>query len=253
MAKQTKVISPLKKKKPKVKTARARASVKLPKQTQTKTRGLSSELVHLSSEIKRINQRIVELEKRGFTGTPAYNLIVVAKYGKENIITEKKGGKKTPTSPQGTKGGGLKIRTDVKNMTPEEIKAVEKLIKEFTKTPSTITEIKKEKQKVVNYYKQVDPKEELTMADITDDELKQYLDDVNAISADAIAKAFYLENEGFSDLYYRSVAGEKYEDLKQEAINALIHLRRTEGFSGDNEPYDEDIINLFYRGGYDGI
>lgn len=218
-----------------------------------KIRGLTSRQVHLASEIKRINQRIVELEKRGFTGTPAYNLIVVAKYGKENIIAEKKGGKKTPTAPQGTKGGGLKIRTDVKNMTSEEIKAVEKLIKEFTKTPSTITEIKKEKQKVVEYYKQVDPKEELTMADITDDELKQYLDDVNAISAEAIAKAFYLENEGFSDLYYRAVAGEKYEDLKQEAINALIHVRRTEGFSADNEPFDEDIINLFYSGGYDGI
>ena len=235
------------------KTKTRKTKIKRVSNKSTQTRGLSSELVHLSSEIKRINQRIVELEKRGFTGTTAYNLIVVAKYGKEDIIREKTGGKKTPTAPQGTKGGGLKIRTDVKNMTPEEIRAVEKLIKEFEKTPSTITEIKKEKRKVLEYYKQVDPKEELTMSDITDDELKQYLDDVNAISADAIAKAFYLENEGFSDLYYRSVAGEKYEDLKQEAINALVHLRRTEGFSADNEPYDEDIINLFYSGGYDGI
>ena len=63
-----------------------------------------------------------------------------------------------------------------------------------------------------------------------------------------IQKAFYTKEYGFSDLYYRSEAGEKYADLKQEAINALIHLKRTEGFSADNEPFDEDIIRLFYTG-----
>lgn len=246
-----KIKSPLKKRKPKVKTARSRVSVKLPKQPQPNPRALSSDLVHLSSEIKRINQRIVELEKRGFIGTPAYSKIVTAKYGRENIITTKKGGVKTPTAKQGTRAGGLKIRTDVKNMSESEIKAVKRLIKEFTDTPSTISELKKEKSKVVEYYNKYDPKEEITINDVTDEMLSDYLEDVESISADAIQKAFYTKEYGFSDLYYRSEAGEKYADLKQEVINALIHLKRTEGFSADNEPYDEDIIRLFYKGDFE--
>lgn len=229
------------------KTKIKRVSIKSNK-SPTNTRALSSDLVHLSSEIKRINQRIVELEKRGFTGTPAYTKIVTAKYGRENIITTKKRGVKTPTAKQGTTGGGLKIRTDVKNMSESEIKAVKRLIKEFTASPSTITELKKEKSKVVEYYNKYDPKEELTLNDVTDEMLSDYLEDVESVSADSIQKAFYTKEYGFSDLYYRSEAGEKYADLKREAINALVRLKRTEGFSADNEPYDEDLIRLFYTG-----
>jgi len=210
-----------------------------------KVRGLTTRQVHLASEIKRINQRIVELEKRGYTGTQAYRKIVSAKYGNENIITTKKGGVKTPTS-KSTAGGGLKIRTDVKNMTEEEMQAVESLIKDFTSTPSTISEIKKATQNVKDYYRE---EENETFADdeITDEMIQEYLDDVEDVTADAIAKAFYSKEYGFSDMYIRSLNGEKYADLKQEVINKLIYQKRFGEWQKDeNAPYDEDVINMFY-------
>jgi len=210
-----------------------------------KVRGLTTRQVHLSSEIKRINQRIVELEKRGYTGTQAYRKIVSAKYGNENIITTKKGGVKTPTS-KSTTGGGLKIRTDVKNMTEEEMKAVESLIKDFTSTPSTISEIKKATQNVKDYYRE-EENETFEDDEITDEMIQEYLDDVEDVTADAIAKAFYTQEYGFSDMYIRSLNGEKYADLKQEVINKLIYQKRFGEWQKDeNAPYDEDLINMFY-------
>lgn len=212
-----------------------------------KPRGLTSKQVHLASEIKKINERINQLEKKGYTGTPAYSKIVTAKYGEQNIITTKKAGVKTPTAKQGTKGGGLKIRTDVKNMSEDELKAVENLIKEFQGVPSTITEIKKSKSDLLDYYKKYSPDDDITEDDITDDMLQQYLEDIEVVSSEAIAKAFYTKEWGFSDLYYRSEAGEKYQDLKKEVINELVNVYRTQGFTGDLEPYDKDIIQLFYK------
>ncbi len=210
-----------------------------------KVRGLTTRQVHLASEIKRINQRIVELEKRGYTGTQAYRKIVSAKYGKENIITTKKAGVKTPTS-KSTAGGGLKIRTDVKNMTEEEMQAVESLIKDFTSVPSTISEIKKATQNVKDYYRE-EENEEYEDEEITDEMIQQYLDDVEDVTADAIAKAFYTQEYGFSDMYIRSLNGEKYADLKQEVINKLVYQKRFGAWETDeNKPYDADIIDLFY-------
>ena len=210
-----------------------------------KVRGLTTQQTHLASEIKRINQRIVELEKRGYTGTQAYRKIVSAKYGKENIITTKQAGVKTPTS-KGTAGGGLKIRTDVKNMTQAETQAVEQLIKDFTSVPSTITEIKKVTKDIQQYYKeeeQIDYKED----EITDEMIQEYLDDVDDVTADAIATAFYTKEYGFSDMYIRSLNGEKYADLKQEVINKLVFQKRFGKWQKDeNAPYDEDLINIFY-------
>ena len=210
-----------------------------------KVRGLTTRQVHLASEIKRINQRIVELEKRGYTGTQAYRKIVSAKYGKENIITTKQAGVKTPTS-KSTAGGGLKIRTDVKNMTESEMVAVEQLIKDFSAVPSTITEIKKATQNVKDYYKE---EEQLDYKDdeITDEMIQEYLDDVDNVTADAIATAFYTKEYGFSDMYIRSLNGEKYADLKQEVINKLVYQKRYGNWQQDeNAPYDEDVINMFY-------
>lgn len=210
-----------------------------------KVRGLTTRQVHLASEIKRINQRIVELEKRGYTGTQAYRKIVSAKYGKENIITTKQAGIRTPTS-KGTTGGGLKIRTDVKNMTEEEMQAVESLIKDFTSVPSTISEIKKATQNVKDYYRE-EENETYEDDEITDEMIQQYLDDVEDVTADAIAKAFYTQEYGFSDMYIRSLNGEKYADLKQEVINKLVYQKRFGAWETDeNKPYDADIINLFY-------
>jgi len=210
-----------------------------------KVRGLTTRQVHLASEIKRINQRIVELEKRGYTGTQAYRKIVSAKYGKENIITTKKGGVKTPTS-KSTTGGGLKIRTDVKNMTEEEMQAVESLIKDFTSVPSTISEIKKATQNVKDYYRE-EENETYDDDEITDEMIQEYLDDVEDVTADAIAKAFYTTEYGFSDMYIRSLNGEKYADLKQEVINKLVYQKRFGTWETDeNKPYDADIIDLFY-------
>jgi hypothetical protein len=210
-----------------------------------KVRGLTTQQTHLASEIKRINQRIVELEKRGYTGTQAYRKIVGAKYGKENIITTKQAGIKTPTS-KGTAGGGLKIRTDVKNMTQAETQAVEQLIKDFTSVPSTISEIKKVTKDIQQYYKeeeQIEYKEE----EITDDMIQEYLDDVDDVTADAIATAFYTKEYGFSDMYIRSLNGEKYADLKQEVINKLVFQKRFGGWQKDeNAPFDEDLLNMFY-------
>lgn len=210
-----------------------------------KVRGLTTRQVHLASEIKRINQRIVELEKRGYTGTQAYRKIVSAKYGKENIITTKKAGVKTPTS-KSTTGGGLKIRTDVKNMTEEEMQAVESLIKDFTSVPSTISEIKKATQNVKDYYREEENK---TYEDdeITDEMIQEYLDDVEDVTVDAIAKAFYTKEYGFSDMYIRSLNGEKYADLKQEVINKLVFQKRYGGWQQDEKaPFDEDLIDMFY-------
>ena len=210
-----------------------------------KVRGLTTRQVHLASEIKRINQRIVELEKRGYTGTQAYRKIVSAKYGNENIITTKKGGVKTPTS-KSTSGGGLKIRTDVKNMTEKEMQAVESLIKDFTSVPSTISEIKKATQNVKDYYR-VEENETYEDDEITDEMIQEYLDDVEDVTADAIAKAFYSTEYGFSDMYIRSLNGEKYADLKQEIINKLVYQKRFGEWQKDeNAPYDEDVINMFY-------
>lgn len=210
-----------------------------------KVRGLTTRQVHLASEIKRINERIKQLEKRGYTGTQAYRKIVSAKYGQENIITTKQAGVRTPTS-KSTTGGGLKIRTDVKNMTEEEMQAVESLIKDFTSTPSTISEIKKATKNVKEYFKEeeeIEYKEE----EITDEMIQQYLDDVEDVTADAIAKAFYTTEYGFSDMYIRSLNGEKYADLKQEVINKLVYQKRFGAWETDeNKPYDEDLINLFY-------
>lgn len=210
-----------------------------------KIRGLTTQQTHLASEIKRINQRIVELEKRGYTGTQAYRKIISAKYGKENIITTKQAGVKTPTS-KGTAGGGLKIRTDVKNMTQAETQAVEQLIKDFTSVPSTITEIKKVTKDIQQYYKeeeQLEYKED----EITDEMIQEYLDDVDDVTAQAIATAFYTKEYGFSDMYIRSLNGEKYADLKQEVINKLVYQKRFGGWQTDeNAPYDVDLINLFY-------
>lgn len=210
-----------------------------------KVRGLTTRQVHLASEIKRINQRIVELEKRGYTGTQAYRKIVSAKYGKENIITTKKAGVKTPTS-KSTTGGGLKIRTDVKNMTEEEMQAVESLIKDFMSVPSTISEIKKATQNVKDYYRE-EENETYEDDEITDEMIQEYLDDVEDVTADAIAKAFYTTEYGFSDMYVRSLNGEKYADLKQEVINKLVYQKRFGAWETDeNKPYDEDVINMFY-------
>lgn len=210
-----------------------------------KVRGLTTRQVHLASEIKRINERIKQLEKRGYTGTQAYRKIVSAKYGKENIITTKQAGVRTPTS-KSTSGGGLKIRTDVKKMTEQEMQAVEKLIKDFTSMPSTISEIKKVTQSVKEYFKN---EEDIEYKDeeITDEMIKAYMDDVEDVTTDAIAKAFYTQEYGFSDMYIRSLNGEKYEDLKQEVINKLIYQKRFGKEQEDEKaPYDEDIINLFY-------
>lgn len=210
-----------------------------------KVRGLTTRQVHLASEIKRINERIKQLEKRGYTGTQAYRKIVSAKYGKENIITTKQAGVRTPTS-KSTSGGGLKIRTDVKKMTEQEMQAVEKLIKDFTSMPSTISEIKKVTQSVKEYFKN---EEDIEYKDeeITDEMIKAYLDDVEDVTADAIAKAFYTQEYGFSDMYIRSLNGEKYADLKEEVINKLIYQKRFGKRQEDEKaPYDEDIINMFY-------
>lgn len=210
-----------------------------------KVRGLTTRQVHLASEIKRINERIKQLERRGYTGTQAYRKVVSAKYGKENIITTKQAGVRTPTS-KSTSGGGLKIRTDVKKMTEQEMQAVESLIKDFTSMPSTISEIKKITQSVKEYFKD---EEDIVYKDeeITDEMIKAYLDDVEDVTADAIAKAFYTQEYGFSDMYIRSLNGEKYADLKQEVINKLIYQKRFGKNQEDEKaPYDEDIINLFY-------
>ena len=210
-----------------------------------KVRGLTTRQVHLASEIKRINERIKQLEKRGYTGTQAYRKIVSAKYGKENIITTKQAGVRTPTS-KSTSGGGLKIRTDVKKMTEQEMQAVERLIKDFTSMPSTISEIKKITQSVKAYFKE---EENIEYKDeqITDDMIQAYLDDVEDVTADAIAKAFYTQEYGFSDMYIRSLNGEKYADLKQEVINKLVYQKRYGKEQEDEKaPYDEDVINLFY-------
>lgn len=210
-----------------------------------KVRGLTTRQVHLASEIKRINERIKQLERRGYTGTQAYRKVVSAKYGKENIITTKQAGVRTPTS-KSTSGGGLKIRTDVKKMTEQEMQAVESLIKDFTSMPSTISEIKKITQSVKEYFKEeeeIDYKDE----EITDEMIQAYMDDVEDVTADAIAKAFYTQEYGFSDMYIRSLNGEKYADLKQEVINKLIYQKRFGKNQEDEKaPYDEDIINLFY-------
>ena len=210
-----------------------------------KVRGLTTKQVHLASEIKRINQRIVELEKRGYTGTQAYRKIVSAKYGKENIITTKQAGVKTPTS-KGTTGGGLKIRTDVKKMTDSEMRAVEQLIKDFTSVPSTISEIKKITKDIKQYYKE---EEQIEYKDdqITDEMIQEYLDDVEDVTAQAIATAFYTKEYGFSDMYIRSLNGEKYADLKQEVINKLVYQKRYgQWLEDENAPFDADLINLFY-------
>lgn len=210
-----------------------------------KVRGLTTHQVHLSSEIKRINERIKQLEKRGYTGTQAYRKIVGAKYGKENIITTKQAGVRTPTS-KSTAGGGLKIRTDVKNMSEKEMQAVESLIKDFTSGPSTISEIKKATQNVKDYYRE-EENETYEDEEITDEMIQQYLDDVEDVTADAIAKAFYTKEYGFSDMYIRSLNGEKYADLKQEVINKLVYQKRFGAWETDeNKPYDADIIDLFY-------
>lgn len=210
-----------------------------------KVRGLTTRQVHLASEIKRINQRIVELEKRGYTGTQAYRKIVSAKYGKENIITTKQAGVKTPTS-KSTTGGGLKIRTDVKKMTESEMQAVEELIKDFTSVPSTISEIKKVTKEIKQYYQEEEQKV-YKDEEITDEMIQEYLEDVEDVTADAIAKAFYTQEYGFSDMYIRSLNGEEYADLKQEVINKLIFQKRFGGWEQDeNAPYDEDLINMFY-------
>lgn len=227
------------KKNPTIKTT-ARGPIK-----PLKVRGLTSKQVHLASEIKRINQRIKELEKRGYTGTQAYRKIVSAKYGRENIITTKQAGVRTPTS-KSTTGGGLKIRTDVKKMTEQEVQAVEQLIKDFTSVPSTISEIKKVTKEIKQYYKeeeQIDYKEE----QITDEMIQDYLDDVDDVTADAIAKAFYTKEYGFSDMYIRSQNGEKYADLKQEVINKLVFQKRYGEWQQDEKaPFDEDLLNMFY-------
>ncbi len=231
---------------------------------------LSAKQTRLSMSIKRINQRITSLEKAGFKMTRAYHVITKAKYGKQNIITTKKGGKKTPTAPQGTTAGGLKIRTDVANMTDEEIEAVEKLIEKFENEPSTITEIKRDTGKKLKYYHEhtdefnatyhgatldEDFEPELYEIDeFTVEEMQQYLLDRERITADAIAKAFYMQIDGvgtFSDLYYAVDSGEmSYKQAKEFAINNLIWLYRTEGFNAQNEPFDEDIISSFYQGTY---
>lgn len=214
-----------------------------------KRRGFTTRQVHLASEIKRINERIAQLERRGFTGTPAYSKIVSAKYGKENIITEKVAGKKTPTAPLGTKGGGLKIRTDVKNMSESELQAVEQLIKDFTATPSTVRELTKQKKDFAEYFNKYEKPadaEDIKPEKVTDEMLKDYIQDIEDITADAIAKAFYIDTEGFSLMYERSQAGEKYQDLKQEVIEKLLYIKRTQGFNADHNPYDEQIINAFY-------
>ena len=248
--------SPLKKRKAKIKTKRSRVyssrgNVKL-KQSRTKTpkkpRGLTSEQVKIASRIKKINERINQLEKRGFTGVDAYKKIVSAKYGEYDIITTKKGGQRTPTS-KSTVGGGLKIRTDVGKMTPEELNAVVKLMDDFEKSPSTITEIRKQKKDVFEY-KKIYEEEPETVEDITDDELNEYLDLVDRISADAIARAFYMKEYGFSEMYERSLEGESYKDLKKEIINDLVYLYKyDERYRRNNiEPYDEDLIKLYYNG-----
>lgn len=210
-----------------------------------KVRGLTTRQVHLASEIKRINERIKQLEKRGYTGTQAYRKVVSAKYGKENIITTKQAGVRTPTS-KSTSGGGLKIRTDVKNMTEQEMQAVEALIKDFSTVPSTISEIKKATKNVKEYFAEeegIDYEDE----EITDEMIQEYLEDIEDVTADAIAKAFYTKEYGFSDMYIRSLNGEKYADLKQEVINKLIYQKRYGGWQEDeNTPFDEDVIDLFY-------
>ena len=254
--KTEKLKSPFKKKKPKIKTTRTRVSVKLPKRSRTKTskpkkaqkpRGLTSEQVKIASRIKKINERINQLEKRGFTGVDAYRKIVSAKYGEEDIIRTKKAGQRTPTS-KSTTGGGLKIRTDVKNMTPEELNAVVKLMNNFEKSPSTITEIQKMKKDVYEYKKSYEEEPE-NIEDITDEELNEYLDLVDRISADAISRAFYMKEYGFSEMYERSLEGESYQDLKKEIINDLVYLYKYDPrYTGnDYEPFDEDLIKLYYH------
>lgn len=252
--KTEKIKSPLKKKKPKIKTTRARVSVKIPKRSRTKKsntkkpRGLTSDQVKISSRIKKINERINQLEKRGFTGVEAYRKIVSAKYGEQDVIRTKKPGQRTPTS-KSTTGGGLKIRTDVKNMTPDELNAVVKLMDDFEKSPSTITEIRKMKKEVYEYKKLYEDEPE-NIEDITDEELNEYIDLVDRISADAISRAFYMKEYGFSELYERSLEGESYKDLKQEVIKDLVYLYKYDPrYSGnDYEPFDEDLIKLYYHG-----
>lgn len=231
---------------------------------------LSAKQTRLSMSIKRINQRITSLEKAGFKMTRAYQVIKKAKYGKQNVVTTKKGGQRTPTAPRGTTAGGLKIRTDVANMTDEEIEAVEKLIEKFENEPSTITEIKRDTGKKLKYYwehhddfynkyegaempEDYEP-EEFSEDEFTIEEMQQYLLDRERITADAIAKAFYMQIDGvgtFSDLYYAVDSGEmSYKDAKEYAINNLIWLYRNHGLNAKNDFYDEDIITSFYQGTY---
>ena len=225
----------------------------------------------LRKSVKRINQRITSLEKSGYTMTDAYQTIKRAKYWKIDIVQEKTAGQKTPTAKQGTAGGGLKIRTDLSNMTPEQIDSIERLIHKFESKPSTITEIKADTaEKLKNYWEKSDEyyatyngaildenyaPETFDVSEFTDDELQQYLRDRERITADAIAKAFYFKDDltgksGFSDLYYAVDRGDmSYQQAKEYAINNLIWLYRHHGLDAENEFFDEDIIQAFYTGG----
>lgn len=239
--------------------------VKKPKTKQYKTpkrkTPLTLEETQTLSRVKRLNQRIVELEKAGLKSATGYKFLKKQKYMGVNL---------TSTS----KSGVLKIRTDIGSMTkektvekilqadgsykyvyhPSEYDQLKSLLDELEKKETTITELKDEYLKQAyyeyeNYNKTFDGDTlDLTRADVSTADVRKHLLIREKISGDAITKCFYMDGM-YSDLYIAWQDGRlTHSEAVEIAYRELIHLYKTEGFTAADEPYESDIKALFYRG-----
>lgn len=202
---------------------------------------LTLEQTQTLSRVKRLNQRMVELEKAGLKSATGYKYLKGAKYYGSNLTSI-------------SKSGVLKIRTDIGSMSQAEYDQLKHMLDVLDTKETTITQLKKEYLKQAqyeydNYYKTFEGDTlDLALSDISKEDVRKHLMIREKISGDAITKCFYMDGM-YSDLYVAWQEGRlTHSEAVEIAFRELIHLYKTEGFTASDEPYESDIKQLFYQG-----
>ena len=116
---------------------------------------LTTELTRLASEIKKANTRIARLESSGIDFSPAYSSIEVqATFNVDNIFTT-------------SKSGHIKFRTDLTKLSKEQLKTINRVVKDFNeKKSSQVGNVKKALTKANETFKKKHPDEQITFNDL---------------------------------------------------------------------------------------
>ena len=102
--------------------------------------GQKEQMQRLRNDIKRANQRLRQIEKSGYTNSPAYRYILNKAFYKDPNIAF-------------TKYGEVKFNTNLRNLSPEQTDELTRMVKGFlSKQTSTVSGTKKMMENVFTGY-----------------------------------------------------------------------------------------------------